>query len=91
MTDAALKAALEAATWAMQSAKDANGCVPPGPEDRAAAAIAAFLRALPHGGRVPDAENPEDPGWSWEAWIGRDLAAAVEQAAREGGGWASTT
>jgi hypothetical protein len=50
---------------------------------RVAHELAAFLRALPHGSRVPDSEDPEDAGWSWEHWIGRDLAAAVTRAAQE--------
>lgn len=47
VSDPTIRAALEAATDAMQGATDPNGCVPPSPQDRAAAAIAAFLRALP--------------------------------------------
>ena len=47
MSDDVIKRALEVATDAAREATDRNGCVPPSMQDRAAAAIAAFLRALP--------------------------------------------
>jgi len=49
-----------------------------------AAIIAAFLRALPPDATIPGADWT-CPAWKFERWIGRDLAAAVERAAKEGG------
>lgn len=46
----------------------------------AAAAIAAFLRSLPKGVTIPNGYA----GWAWERWLGEDLAASVEKAARDG-------
>ncbi len=98
MTDAAIKAALEAAGEAARKAVITPGCCMEGTgceiapchcsQVAASAAIAAFLRALPEMG-------------AWNRKKGRaetaskdvldKIAAAVEAAAREGGGWASTT
>jgi hypothetical protein len=79
MTSPTIRAALKKAADAMQGATDPNGCVPPSPQDRAAAAITAFLRALPDGVVLAllSAEQDKHRGW-------RDtLASAVDEAARD--------
>lgn len=73
MSDDTIRAALDAATDAMRRATDRNGCVPPSPEDRAAAAVAVFLRQMD--------SVPLGNGFTFAA-----LAAAVEEAARDSGG-----
>jgi hypothetical protein len=80
MSDAAIRAALEAATRALcfgADGADCDRCVDPihctGSalmRPACAAAITAFLRALP-------------PGWHMDKARG-DIAAAVEEAARDG-------
>lgn len=72
MTDP-IKVALDEATWALRRAISDSRC---GPKEGAAATIAAFLRTL-------------HPHHAAQGIMGPDLAeiaAAVEQAAREGGG-----
>jgi hypothetical protein len=90
MTDAAIKAALEAAGEAARKAlvkppccMEGTGCeLPPCHCSKvaAAAAIAAFLRALP---QEPWRSDPIGR-WSIGGDIADEIAAAVEQAAREG-------
>ncbi len=86
MTEPAIKAALEAAALAVSEATLDWGDEPPEIWDShrttAAEAIAAFLRAIPEGASVRTGEG------DLRAQVGPmpALAAAVEQAAREGGG-----
>jgi hypothetical protein len=89
MTDAAIKAALVAAGEAARKAFIVPGCcmestgceLPPChcSQVAAAAAVAAFLRALPitHFGLGPWMRSGPD--------LGAEIAAAVERAAREAG------
>lgn len=78
MSDAAIRAALDAARVGMcLSISDAEPCHAPCLlcREGAAAAVAAFLRALPHS---------KGKGWQ-ELWNTGDLAAAVEKEARDAG------
>ena len=76
-----IKAALREAALANLPNAKAAGDEPSRVElKRTAAAVAAFLRAVPTGTTFG-----QQPGWHYEGWIGRDMAAAVERAAREDG------
>ena len=84
MTDPTIAAALRAARDTLMQGNCPSLCGPDEPclcALDSAAAIAAFLRALPDGIRLP----PVDGGlhWEWPRPIGIVLAAAIERAARE--------
>jgi hypothetical protein len=88
MSDPTIRAALEAAcSDVFDRLRDVwpdEAGPPPDVMPMTAAAVAAFLRALRHGATIHYADDPSQPVWAWDAFIGCDLATAVERAAREG-------
>ena len=80
MSDDPVRAALEKAAEKLCARRGEHASWCDATPD-AAAAIAVFLRALPKGATITG--DGDSIGWAWETWLGADLAAAVEKAARD--------